>query len=538
MTPEAAHAPSEVREIGLSQKRTSSLRHPSQFIYIAATSVVVLVAVWLRWSGLSSQSMWADEGFTTWFSQFSPGTQWHLLSWDTQGPIYYDLLHYWVALWGYSEASYRALSALFSVLSLGVFYLIARKLWPDRFFVTLSLALFSFSFFEVWYAKEARTYALLALLVLTSVYCAQLYLSRQSPLRLFALAAALAAALYTHNMALFYLPGFIAFWFVYPSQLSFGKRLKYLAVIAAIVLLLYIPWLPTLFRQMASVHGYYWAPKPNLKDLLGTLGIFSGLDIYVLHNLRQHLPIRRGFGLRTWMLLPFVLFMFSIAGTWWKTNSIDRRKSMALQLLTLLPILVVFLWSQVSRSVYVDRNLIGACALLPMVLCTPVAVQSGKAKWLFQAIAFVTLIGVVTSLYLHQQQKEDWRGVTEYLLKIPERQRLVLVLQPYCQILVHYYSTGLFKSYPQPDIAGLITQYDAVPLGPNLLPDLNAADPAAMLSQAIASRKYQEIDIALQLERLPPKVQAIPEFLKTHCSSVENVEFGKLGISRCFVQLN
>ncbi len=538
MTPDAAYAPSEVGQLGFLRRSANVLRQRSHAIYVAVICMILVTAVWLRWSGLNSQSMWADEGFTTWLSQFSPGTQWHLLAWDNQGPLYSVVVHYWVELWGNSEVSFRALSALFSTLSLGVFFLIARRIWPDRLFVSLSLMLFSFSFFQIWYAKETRTYALLTFLLLTSVYFMLLCLSQPSVLRLLGLAVALSAALYAHDMTLYYLPGLMAFWFVYPSQMTLGIRLRNAAVVGGIVLLLYFPWLPTLVRQVAAVHGYFWAPKPSVKDLLGTVDIFSGLDIYVLEGLRQHLPIRRGFGLRTWMLIPPAVLVLSMVGSWWGTRSIDRRKSMALQLSTLLPILLVFLWSQVSRPVYINRTLIGACALMPLVLCAPIAVQVGNRRRVFQAIVLTLLIGAVASLSLHQERKDDWRGVTEYVLKIPERQRLVVVLQPFCQILVNYYSTGLFKSYPKPEETGLITQFNVAQQGPGLLPDLNAADPAAILSRAIDSRKYKEIDIALQLERLPPRVQAIPEFLKTHCSSVENVEFGKLEVSRCFIGPN
>lgn len=200
--------------------------------------------------------------------------------------------------------------------------------------------------------------------------------------------------------------------------------------------------------------------------------------------------------------------------------------------------MLVFAWSQISTPVYLNRNFIGACALLPLVLCAPCAIQVGSKRVFFRVTAFAVLLGTVVSLSLHKEQKDDWRGVTEYLLKIPERQRLVVVLQPYCQILVNYYSTGLFKSYPQPEITGLMTQLNAPPTGSGILPNLPAADPEAILSGAIDSRKYKEIDIALQLERLPPRVQVIPEFLKTHCASVEDVQFGRLGVSRCFIQPN
>ncbi len=507
-----------------------------QLVFAAAIVVTIAAALWLRWSGLNAQSLWADEGFTTWFSQFSPSVQWRLLASDNGAPLFYVVLHYWVLLWGNSEISFRALSALFSSLSLVVFYLIARRVWSDRSFVSLGLMLYSFSFFLIWYAKESRSYALFALLLLTAVYCMLTCLEEGGAARTCILIIALSLALYSHNMALFYIPGYIAFWFLYPSKMTPAMRLKKAAVIGLIASLLYAPWIPTLVKQARSVHGYFWAPKPNGVSLVSTLFTFSGLDIYVLQNLRQHLPISRFFGVRTWTLLLVVTLIACLAGTWWGVRSIDRRKSLALQLWALLPIAIVFGWSRISTPLYVDRNLIGVCALMPMIVVAPIAVQSGKRRRAFQALACLVLVGTVLSLSMHQQRKDDWRGVTEYLLKIPEQRRLVVVLQPFCQILVNYYSTGLFSSYAQPEFEGLITDFHKPPIGPGLLPNLQTADPEAMLTQALDANRYLEIDIALQLERLPPQEQAIPEFLRKHCVSVENVTFSNLGVERCFLR--
>ncbi len=535
MTSDAIQAPSGVSELEL-VRNSSATRQRSQLIFVAAICIIMIAAAWLRWSGLNAQSMWADEGFTTWFSQFSPGVQWRLLAWDNGAPIYYVAIHYWVSWWGTSEGSFRALSALFSTLSLLMFYLIARRIWTDRLFVSLGLLLYSLSFFQIWYAKEARSYALLTFLVLTSIYLMLLCLSEPNSIRLSGLAIAIALVLYTHNMALFYLPGFAAFWLIYPSQMTVAIRLKKAAIVGAIVLLLYIPWLSILVKQMVSVHGYFWAPKPRMTDLIGTLLTFSGLDIYVLQDLRSHLPISRFFGLRTWMLLFLITLIVCMVGTWWRASASDRRKSIALQACALLPIGLVFVWSQISTSVYVDRNLIGASVLMPLILCAPIAVQVGNKRTFFQVIALLLLAGTATSLSLHEQQKDNWRGTTQYLVELPERQRLVVVFQPFCQILVNYYATGLFRSTPQPEITGLITDFHRAPAGPGLLPSLQAADPETFLSQAMATKKYKEIDVALQLERLPLKVQAVQEFLKTRCSSVENVTFRNLGVARCLVR--
>jgi hypothetical protein len=537
MSLEAIQTSSALNEPALTGARSSGLRR-SQFIFVAEICIILTGAAWLRWSGLNSQSMWADEGFTTWFSQFSPRVQWHLLEWDNGAPLYYAAIHYWVSIWGLSEVSFRALSALCSMLSLFVFCLIAHKVWRNRLFVSLSLILYSLSFFQIWYAKESRCYALFALLVLICIYVMLSCLSEPSAIRLSGLTIAFTLVLYTHNMALFYLPGFAAFWFIYPSQMTLAARFKRAAVVGAIVSLLYVPWLSILMKQAASVHGHFWAPKPGTKDLFGTLSTFCGIDIYVLQDLRSHLPISRFFGLRTWTLLVLIALAACLAGTLFGSRSVDRRKGLALQFATLSPIVLVFLWSLISTSVYVDRNLIGAAVLMPLVLCAPIAVQFGDKRRVFQVLVLLLVAGAATSLLMHQQRKDDWRGTTQYLLDIPEHQRLVVVFQPFCQILVNYYATGLFRSHPHPEITGLITDFHRQPSGPGLLPNLQTADPEAFLSQAMETHKYKEIDVALQLERLPPKVQAIPDFLSTHCTSVENVTFKNLGVTRCMVPQN
>ncbi len=518
-------------------KRTSSpslLR--SQVIFCAAICLILVTAVLLRWRGLNSESMWADEGYTTWFSQFSPSTQWRLLAWDTQAPSYHILLHYWVSFWGSSVTSFRALSALCSTLSVFVFFLVARKVWPDRVFLLLGLMLFSFSYFQIWYAKEARSYALLDLLLLTTVYCILEYLAQPTQLRLIGVAIALASTLYTHNMAQFYLPGFMAFWFLYPSTMTFRMRLKKASLVGVIVLALYIPWLPVLVKQIVSVHAYFWAPKPRVSDLLYSLFTFCGLDASVLQDLRQHLPIERFSGFRTLTMMLLAVLFACVAGAWWKVGSIDRWKSVSLQVLALSPIALVFMYSRISRSVYVDRNLIGACALMPIVLCAPIAVQRANMRKSFEIISVIVLCGSVASLSMRQQGKDDWRGVTQYLLKIPEQRRLVVVFQPFCQILVNYYATGLSEPYAKPEITGLIADLHQPPAGEGILPNLQTADPEAFLSAAMNTGKYKEIDVALQLERLPPRVQGISGFLSENCSSVQVVSFGNLGVSRCFTR--
>jgi uncharacterized membrane protein len=83
-------------------------RRQSDLIFCSAIVLAVIITVSLRSSGLVSQSLWNDEGYTVWVSQFAPKEIWSILQSDTSAPLYYTLLHYWVALFGISESSLRA----------------------------------------------------------------------------------------------------------------------------------------------------------------------------------------------------------------------------------------------------------------------------------------------------------------------------------------------------------------------------------------------------------------------------------------------
>lgn len=51
---------------------------------------------------------------------------------DVYPPLYYFILHYWVALFGTSEVAVRLLSVLFGVLAIPIIYLLGRLLFKEE----------------------------------------------------------------------------------------------------------------------------------------------------------------------------------------------------------------------------------------------------------------------------------------------------------------------------------------------------------------------------------------------------------------------
>jgi len=89
-------------------------------------------------------------------------------------------------------------------------------------------------------------------------------------------------------------------------------------------------------------------------------------------------------------------------------------------------------------------------------------------------------------------------------------------------------------------MTGLLTRYDFPDLFLedrilNLQDDPNV-DVLRILSQAMASGRYKEIDVAIQPGTLPVLVIPTLEYLAAHCASVEIVEFHWLEVRRCSVQ--
>lgn len=243
---------------------------------------------------LARQGFWIDEGFSVALAGLSPAGIIAGTAADQHPPLYYLLLHGWLGLAGRSEFAVCFLSVAAGVLALAVLYAIGRRLSSARLGLW-SVLLLVFSPIHIQYSQEARMYALLALLGLLSVYTLLRWLERPS-LGMGALyVLCTAAALYTHNLALFLLP-VEAVWVVVRAitrpdggrrrLVLDGRRLGGWLLCLVAIVLLWLPWLPTLVMQTRT-HRASWIVPPTLPMLRDTLlhistGILTGRTLAIL----------------------------------------------------------------------------------------------------------------------------------------------------------------------------------------------------------------------------------------------------------------
>lgn len=131
---------------------------------------ITLIGGFLRVLLLANKGLWLDETLSVWVANHSVA---EMLQWiarlDQHPPLYYLLLHYWIALKGDTAYSVRLLSALFGAATIPIIYLIGKRLSG----VTMGLAaalILAFSPFNIRYAQETRMYTLLTLNAAVAIY--------------------------------------------------------------------------------------------------------------------------------------------------------------------------------------------------------------------------------------------------------------------------------------------------------------------------------------------------------------------------------
>lgn len=257
----------------------------------AALLAITLGAFALRVYHLASQSLWYDEAFSAYLARLPLAEITSLTAGDIHPPLYYYLLHFWVTLAGSTEFALRFLSAVASTLTVPAVFLLTLELGlgsdatghqPSRRGVATALAVAAITAISpayVWYAQEARMYALLTLLgVLTSISLLR-WLQRPdggSNRDLVAWCALSVTAVYIHFYAFFLVVFQVTFaaWRMLAAP-DRRARLRAGGATLAVVVLAYLPWLGfTVTRLGADVS--YWEGTLKVDEIVSaTFLLFS-----------------------------------------------------------------------------------------------------------------------------------------------------------------------------------------------------------------------------------------------------------------------
>src|SRR3954452_79765 len=169
--------------------------------------LVVGVGAVVRFAGLDTQSLWLDEWLTRNHATMSlPDMLTSLTQTEAHPPLYFVCVWLWSKVFGLGEAGLRSFSALAGTATVPLAYFAARTRLPGRA-ALLAAALVALNPFSVWFAQEARPYALLELLCVASLVCTIRVADGAGRRWLWGWAVTASLALLTHVFAGFLLVG-------------------------------------------------------------------------------------------------------------------------------------------------------------------------------------------------------------------------------------------------------------------------------------------------------------------------------------------
>ncbi|MFH2085367.1 MAG: glycosyltransferase family 39 protein [bacterium] len=274
-----------------------------------------------------TRGFWGDEAWTIGISRLPIKEIISITSQDFHPPFYYFLVHYLGLATGYTEIPIRLLSTFFAILISFIVYQLCKLFWTSKskktnIYYLASSVLVLFSPILFTYAFEARSYGLLAF---ESILSAYIFWRAQSEIKgrylwrtLYFVVGGI--MVYTHYYAWFILAGH-AFYLLLFAR----KHILPMLTSALGILLVQLPWLPTLLGQTSSVKSSYWIAPINSTTHIEFFLRVTGGDVvtsmqkplaYVIGGIlfldflrrlrRRDFPAHYCF-LMTWLLIPTLI---------------------------------------------------------------------------------------------------------------------------------------------------------------------------------------------------------------------------------------
>ena len=367
----------------------------------------------LRAFQLNRDGLWNDEAFSV-MAASQPFTQMfaEIVRDGVHPPAFYLYLHPWISLFGNSEIAVRSLSVLFGVLSIGLIYVLAKRLYGAQT-ALMATFLLAVSSFHIFYSQEARMYIFMAPPALASFYFLHRLMEGRN-LKLYAgYIISSVIFLYTHIYAVFFI---VAQNLYYLCLLLFAppdKRVKLSdwVVVQGLTVIAFLPWLPLVFGKAEQQRGSFWLGAPDASALFQLAQSFVG----------------SGFGLA-------VITLFLILGAivlarrdqsyvrrLWTHSAFTREGFLLIWMLA--PLIITYLYSWAVEPILYPRYALPAS--LPLYILLGAALVSITHRFPKWKLAVFACVGILSAyqLYLYYSDvrmnryrlPHDWRAAAAYL---------------------------------------------------------------------------------------------------------------------------
>lgn len=385
--------------------------------YIAFLLIILLGAA-LRFHRINDMPLRADEAMTLFFATDLTTILHQVTTDDPHLPLYYFILHGWLAAAGISELAERFPTLFAGVLAIPLTFVLGQTVFPRQPRAALIGAfLVALNPYMVWDAQDAYIYTFLTALTLGSfiLFLRALKLDTRLSTWMSYIVVSL-LALFFHYFAALTLAaqGFLAVALFLRRRMPLRKLLHLISAGFAIAAL-FAPWLILVWSVLANYRSDFLQRADLFEMAWRTLVVFT---LGRADNRLMPSMIDPVIGIT----LSFVfLVMFLIGILTWKRESQDGQLFLVTYLSV--PLIIVFGFSLWRYPIFDERYVLylAPAFLLLTALGLNVLYELPKAKWIAFAAAAYVVAASAYSLFNYWYvpafaKSPDWRGFVEKIV--------------------------------------------------------------------------------------------------------------------------
>lgn len=352
---------------------------------------ILILSFVLRLIGIN-QSLWLDEAAQAIISRGSLGSIW-IGDADFHPPVFHTILHFWMKI-STSEVFMRLLPVLIGVLTVYVFYIFAKKHFDEKI-AKISTLFLAFSPYHIFYSQDLRSYSLLVLVSLLSVY---FFLEKKWK----AYTLINIISFFTNYVYVFVIFSELVLIVISKNRQDFKK----FVFSQVFLFILFIFWLPQFliqlsagsilisvlpaWRQLSSPNFIIAIPLTFFKLIAGQIAI-SKNPLYIFYA----------------FILVSVIF--------WIFYSLFKKKDEKFTFFAVMVFLPILLAWVVSFFIPLNNppRLIFVLPFLYLLIARYIVVF--KDKHLVFVFILIGVFGIFAQNFILVNRREDWRGAVKFI---------------------------------------------------------------------------------------------------------------------------
>ncbi|MDB5162140.1 MAG: rane protein of unknown function [Candidatus Saccharibacteria bacterium] len=342
---------------------------------------------------VSHASIWFDEAFTAYISQFSFGDIAKYTSTDVHPPFYYWLIKLWSMMFGTNELAFRSLSIVFGAGVVTTAVLLTRKFF-GRLVAGVALLFLVLSPMLIRYSDEARMYTLAAFIILIATHVLVKATETNKRWLWIVYGALVALGMWTHYFTAL---AWLAHWgwraivtrkSTNKPKLFWKKFFSKNFIIAHVVaIVLFLPWLPFMYAQLTGIQGTgFWIGAVGIDSVVN---YFTNVFYYLEHN-----QVTGWAALLVWLVLGgLAVLSFRVYRGFNKTLKLQYLVVCAL---AFFPVIFLFIASLPPlHPSFVERYLLPAVVGFTIFMAVTIVVGTRRWKPLLRVGSVLIIVGMM-----------------------------------------------------------------------------------------------------------------------------------------------